>query len=62
MAPDWKDGCRTEITVSGELVDSTMSSLENGMKYARGYYRFSVQSQEESYYDADQTPITDCHP
>ena len=46
----------------GELVEITMSSLENGMKYARGYYRFSVQSQEESYNDADQTPITDCHP
>ena len=40
MAPDWKDGCRTEITVSGELVEITMGSIETGMKYARGYHRF----------------------
>lgn len=42
MSPDWKDGCRTELTVSTDEVEITMSSIETGIRFPRGYFRFST--------------------
>ena len=42
MSPDWKDGCRTELIISEDTVEIIMSSIESGVKYPRGYYRFSA--------------------
>lgn len=43
MSLEWNDGCKTEITVSREEVEICMSSIESGMRFPRGYYRFFVQ-------------------
>ncbi len=40
MAPDWKDGCKTELIVTKNIVEICMSSVDTGMKFPRGYYRF----------------------
>ena len=40
MAPDWKDGCITEMTVYPNGIDITIRSIESGMNYPRGYYRY----------------------
>lgn len=40
MSPDWKDGCKTELLVTKDTVEICMSSIENGVKFPRGYYRF----------------------
>ena len=40
MAPDWKDGVKTELSVSGNTVEICMQSISSGMKFSRGYYRF----------------------
>lgn len=42
MAPDWKDGCVTELTVARESVEICMRSIETGARFPRGYYRFST--------------------
>lgn len=40
MAPDWKDGCITEMSVYPNGIDITIRSIESGMNYPRGYYRY----------------------
>ena len=42
MARDWKDGCETELALSKNMVEITMRSIASGVKFSRGYYRFSV--------------------
>lgn len=42
MARDWKDGCETELALSENMVEITMRSIASGVKFSRGYYRFSV--------------------
>lgn len=43
MSLEWNDGCKTEITVSREAVEICMSSIESGIRFPRGYYRFFAQ-------------------
>lgn len=40
MAPDWKDGCKTELIVSENTLEICMSSIASGRKFPRGYYCF----------------------
>ena len=40
MSPDWKDGCKTELVITNDSVEISMSSIESGAKFPRGYYRF----------------------
>ena len=42
MSPDWKDGCETELIISNDTVEISMSSIESGVRFPRGYYRFSA--------------------
>jgi len=42
MSPDWNDGCKTEIAISKNQVEICMSSIESGIRFPRGYYRFIV--------------------
>lgn len=42
MAPDWKDGCITELSVSDHSVEICMCSIDSGTKFSRGYYRFMI--------------------
>ncbi len=42
MSPNWKDGCKTELTITEDTVEICMSSIESGIKFPRGYYRFHV--------------------
>ena len=42
MSPDWKDGCRTDLAIAKDTVEISMSSIESGIRFPRGYYRFSV--------------------
>ncbi len=38
--PDWKDGCGTELTITKNTVEICMHSVETGIRYPRGFYRF----------------------
>ena len=40
MAPDWKDGCITELCVSRDAIEISMRSVDTGIRFSRGYYRF----------------------
>lgn len=40
MSPDWKDGCKTELVITKDSVEICMRSIESGIKFPRGYYRF----------------------
>ena len=40
MSADWKDGCRTELAVAGNEIEIRMHSVESGIGFPRGYYRF----------------------
>lgn len=40
MSQNWKDGVKTELIVSKDTVEICMSSIDSGMKFPRGYYRF----------------------
>lgn len=40
MAPDWKDGCRTELTIMENAIEIRMGSVESGICFPRGYYWF----------------------
>ncbi len=42
MSPDWKDGCKTELIITKNTVEICMSSIESGIRFPRGYYRFST--------------------
>ena len=42
MAPDWKDGVKSELCIGRDAVTVCMSSIESGVRFPRGYYRFSV--------------------
>lgn len=42
MAPDWKDGVKTELFIGRDAVQVCMSSIESGIRFPRGYYRFST--------------------
>lgn len=42
MSPDWKDGCKTELVVTKDMVEICMSSIDSGIKFPRGYYRFCI--------------------
>lgn len=46
MASDWKDGCKTELIVSKDTVEICMSSIDSGIKFPRGYYRFCVTEEK----------------
>ena len=43
MSPDWKDGCRTELRVSRDEVEISMFSVESGIGFPRGHYRFFIR-------------------
>ena len=45
MAPDWKDGCITEMNVSADEVEIRMRSIDSGISFSRGYYHFQVYPQ-----------------
>ena len=40
IAPDWKDGCIVELTVTKSGIDICIRSIESGTTFPRGYYRF----------------------
>lgn len=40
MSPDWKDGCITELSVTEHAIEICMRSIDSGIKFSRGYYRF----------------------
>lgn len=42
MSPDWKDGCKAELTVWEDGIEVCMSSIESGVRFPRGCYRFPV--------------------
>lgn len=42
MAPEWKDGCKTELILTSQSVEICMSSIKSGIKLPRGYYHFRV--------------------
>ncbi len=44
MSPDWKDGCKTELTVTKDTVEICMSSIDSGIKFPRGYYHFRISA------------------
>ena len=44
MSRDWKDGVKTELIVSKDAVEICMSSIDSGMKFPRGYYRFILST------------------
>lgn len=44
MSPDWKDGCKTELLVARDEIEICMSSIESGIRFPRGYYRFFIQN------------------
>ena len=43
MSPDWKDGCKTELSITGDEIEICMSSIESRIRFPRGYYRFFVR-------------------
>ena len=51
MAPDWKDGCKTELTITNNTVEIQMSSVVSGSQFPRGCYRFSIEGKEQTIYD-----------
>ena len=42
LSPDWKDGCKTELSVTRDEIEICMSSIESGIRFPRGYYRFFI--------------------
>ena len=42
MYPDWKDGCITELSVTDHSVEVCMRSIDSGIRFSRGYYRFMI--------------------
>ena len=34
------DGCKTELAITKDTVEICMSSIESGVRFPRGYYRF----------------------
>lgn len=42
MSPDWKDGCITELAVNPDQVEICMRSIDTGVRFARGHYRFDA--------------------
>jgi len=42
MSPDWKDGCITELTITDNSVEICMRSIDSGIRFSRGYYRFII--------------------
>jgi len=42
MSPDWKDGCITELSVTDHSVEICMRSVDSGIRFSRGYYRFVI--------------------
>lgn len=42
MSPDWKDGCKAELSVTRDEIEICMSSIESGIRFPRGYYRFFI--------------------
>ncbi len=47
MSPDWKDGCKTELSVASDEIEICMSSIESGILFPRGYYRFFIQNTQK---------------
>lgn len=47
MSPDWKDGCKTELIVTKDAVEICMSSIDTGIRFPRGYYRFHAAADAE---------------
>lgn len=39
MDPGWADGCVTELRISDTEVEISMRSVEDGLRFPRGYYR-----------------------
>ena len=48
MSPDWKNGCKTELSVTRDEIEICMCSIESGIRFPRGYYRFFVRNTQES--------------
>lgn len=46
LAPDWKDGCITELAITPDAVEIRMKSVETGQAFPRGYYRLPVSAQK----------------
>lgn len=42
MSPDWKDGCITELSVTDNSFEICMCSIDSGIRFSRGYYRFML--------------------
>ena len=40
MAEDWKDGCISELTITGNEIEIDTRSVTSGTHFPRGYYRF----------------------
>ena len=46
MSADWKDGCKTELSIAEDEIEICMSSIESGIIFPRGYYRFLIQNKK----------------
>ena len=42
MSPDWKDGCLAELAITQDTVEISMRSVQTGIYFPRGYYRFPL--------------------
>ena len=42
MSPDWEDGCLTELAITQDTVEISMRSIQTGVIFPRGYYRFPL--------------------
>ena len=47
---DWKDGIVTEITLQDHQAEICMKSVRSGIRFSRGYYRFSFGKSEKASY------------
>ena len=45
MSPDWKDGCKAELSAARDEIEICMSSIESGIRFPRGYYRFFIRDE-----------------
>lgn len=45
MSGDWKDGCITKLSLARDVVEISTCSASSGIRFPRGYHRFSVGSE-----------------
>ena len=48
MSSDWKDGCETELSVAKDEIEICMRSIETGIRFPRGYYRFFIRDAQKA--------------